>query len=212
MTQAYDIQAVIFDVGGVLDRPADLAAEEADRIQIAASLGLDLMEMWARFFQTEPWQLCRVGRITDAEFWDRNLSSFGIRGPAEQAAFLEHLFRHKEVNPAMRALLDDLHGRVRLAIISNASDTLEEGLTHRFRIMPLFDVVVNSARVGYAKPAREIFEIALERLGLRPEQTAFTDDQQHNVDAAAELDMHAALFTGAEDFRAFLAQRGVLPR
>ena len=45
---------------------------------------------------------------------------------------------------------------------------------------------------------------------LRPEQTVFTNDQQHNVDAAVQLGMHAALFTGAADFRVYLTGLGVL--
>ena len=210
MTLTNDIQAVIFDVGGVLDRPADLVAEETDRRQLAAELGLELDEMWRRFYQTEPWKLARTGQITDAEFWTRNLTPFGITTPAGRAAFIQRLYAFKEVIPAMRNLLDELRGRRRLAIISNASDTLETGLEDRLEIAHYFEVVINSARVGCAKPEPEIFQITLERLGLRPEQTVFTDDQQRNVEAAAQLGVHAVLFTGVAGMRAYLANLGVL--
>ena len=110
----------------------------------------------------------------------------------------------------MRALLDELYGQTRLAIISNASDILEAALETRYQVSGYFEVVINSARVGVAKPEREIFEIALERLNLRPEETIFTDDQQHNVDAAAELGIHAIRFTGIPDLRAYLEQSGLL--
>jgi epoxide hydrolase-like predicted phosphatase len=205
-----DIKAVIFDVGGVLDCAADPAVEEASRQQLAAELGVDLDEMWRRFFQTEPWYLARVGAITDAEFWHRNLAPFGIVDPAQQAAFLERLFAYKEVTPAMRALLRDLRGRVKLGIISNASDKLEALLERQFDVDHLFDVVINSARVGVAKPDPEIYSLALARLDVAPEEAVFTDDQQHNVDAAAELGIHAVLFAGAEAFRAYLVRLGVL--
>ena len=84
-------------------------------------------------------------------------------------------------------------------------------LAERFKISHYFELVINSARVGVAKPEPEIFNIALERLNLRPEQTIFADDQQRNVDAAVQLGIHAALFTEARDFRAFLVELGVLP-
>jgi epoxide hydrolase-like predicted phosphatase len=210
MTSRDQIKAVILDVGGVLDRAADRAAEQASRLQLAAELGLDIDEMWRLFFQTEPWYLARVGAITEAELWHRNLAPLGIVDPDQQVGFLRRLFAYKEVTPAMRALLEELHGRVKLGIISNASDTLETVLAERFAVDHLFDVVISSARVGIAKPDPEIYSLALARLGVAPEEAVFTDDQQHNVDAAADLGIHAVRFTGAEDFRAYLVELGVL--
>jgi epoxide hydrolase-like predicted phosphatase len=210
MTSQREIKAVILDVGGVLDCAADPAAEEASRRQLAAELGLDLDEMWRLFFQTEPWYLARVGEITDADLWNRNLAPLGIVDPARQAAFLDRLFAYKQVTPAMRALLRDLHGRVKLGIISNASDKLESLLEEQLDVERLFDVVINSARVGVAKPDPEIYSLALARLDVAPEEAVFTDDQQHNVDAAAELGIHAVLFTGAEAFRTYLVELGIL--
>jgi len=210
MNPNHHIQAVIFDVGGVLDRQENHEARRAERVKIAASVGLELDVMWDLFFRTEPWKLARTGQITDDEFWNRVLTPLGITDPAEQRAWVDHLIDFKGIMPETRALLEELHGRVRLAIISNATNTLEESLENQAHISHYFELIVNSARVGYAKPDRAIFEIALERLELRPEQTVFTDDQQHNVDAATELGMHAALWTGVADFRAFLVELGVL--
>ncbi len=210
MTGESDIQAVIFDVGGVLDTPDRRAEEDGDRRQLAAQLGLDVDEMWRGFYQTETWKLARIGQITDEEFWNRNLSPFGITNPADQQAFIQQLFSYKEVSPAMRELLEELRGRTRLAIISNASDILEITLAKRFQIAHYFEIVVNSARVGYAKPEPAIFTIALERLALRPGQTVFIDDQHHNVDIARELGLHAVLFTAVHDLRKHLLELGVL--
>ena len=210
MTEKTPIQAVIFDVGGVLDLPRDLGAETVDQRELAAGLGMEEKEMWALFYRSDHWKLARTGQITEREFWNRNLTPFGITDPAKQAAFTERTFAFKEVNPEMRALLDELAGRTRLAIISNASDILEQTLGERFKISHHFELIINSARVGIAKPEPEIYQIALDRLNLRPEQTVFADDKQRNIDAAAALGMHAHLFTTVADFRAFLLERGVL--
>ena len=211
MNRDNHIQAVIFDVGGVLDQPADLRKEEIDRADLAAGLGLSVDEMWDLLYRSENWRLARVGKISDDEFWRLNLEPLGIHDPAAQQAFAQRLNRFKEINPAMRALLEALSGRVRLAIISNASNVLEDTLQNRFQVWDYFELVTDSARVGVAKPDPAIFEWTLGRLGLEPQQTLFTDDQQHNVDAAAELGMRAALFTHANEFRAYLVERGVLP-
>jgi putative hydrolase of the HAD superfamily len=204
-----DIQAVIFDVGGVLNMPADLAARDPDLEKLATEQGLGVEEMWRLLYHSDEWKLARTGQITDQEFWNRSLPPLGITDPADQADFVLRLFAHEEVNPSMQALLTELYGRTRLAIISNATDILETVLEVKLGISHYFEVVVNSARVGFAKPDPEIFHIALERLNLRPEQTVFTDDQQHNVDAAAQLGMHAVRFTGVADLRAYLADLGI---
>jgi epoxide hydrolase-like predicted phosphatase len=194
------IKAVFFDVGGVLDRTDKVREEEADRREIAAGLGLCVEEMWQLFYTTEHWQLARIGEITDDEFWRRNLEPFGMDDPEDRNTFVEKLFAFKKVLPEMRSLLETLQGRVKLGIISNATNILETNLHNRFNVDSYFDVVINSARVGYAKPDPEIYQIALERIGVQPEHTLFTDDQQHNVDAAVELGMNAVLFTGVTDF------------
>jgi HAD superfamily hydrolase (TIGR01549 family) len=63
----------------------------------------------------------------------------------------------------------------KLAIVSNWDDSLnshcdELGLT------PLFDAIVGSLYVGYEKPDPRIFQVALDRLGLRPEQVIHIGD------------------------------------
>ncbi len=54
----------------------------------------------------------------------------------------------------------------------------------------LFDLVVDSSRVGMRKPNPAIFRLTLERLGgLAPERTVFLDDCEGNVKAADSLGM-----------------------
>ncbi len=151
MTERNQIRAVIFDVGGVLDQPADTAAELIAHQQLAAQVGLELDDLWAALYQSDYWKLARTGQISDAEFWCRCLSPLGIKEPIDQRRFARRTTAFKSVAPAMRALLDDLDGRTRLAIISNASDTLEATLEEQLGVSHLFQMVVNSARVGVAK-------------------------------------------------------------
>jgi epoxide hydrolase-like predicted phosphatase len=72
---------------------------------------------------------------------------------------------------------------------------LEEALEHRYGIISLFDDIINSARVGLAKPDPRIFALAAERLGVAPGECVFIDDLARNVQAAADADMHAVHYT-----------------
>ncbi|MEN8097671.1 MAG: HAD family phosphatase [Chloroflexota bacterium] len=209
MDTSPSIEAVIFDVGGVLDVPSNPHAEELDRMQVASELGLELDEMWSTFYHSQAWRNARVGKITEVEFWNQVLTPFGIVEPEAQWDFITRLWKHKEVNPAMRSLIESLHGNIRLAIISNATDILPWILNERFQVAHFFEVIINSWEVGYAKPDPEIYNIALRQLDLDSERTVFIDDQLHNVVAAQELGMHAVQFDGVEALTDYLQSLNV---
>lgn len=63
----------------------------------------------------------------------------------------------------------------RLAIVSNA-DGRVEGDARRLGIAPLFDAIIDSQVVGVAKPDPRIFQIALKRLGVAPDEARYAGD------------------------------------
>ena len=73
----------------------------------------------------------------------------------------------------------------------------------------LMDDVLVSGREGLAKPDPAIFTLAIERFGLDPRRTLFTDDSAANVDAAARLGLRTHLFRGTDGLRAALRELGV---
>jgi putative hydrolase of the HAD superfamily len=63
----------------------------------------------------------------------------------------------------------------RIGIISNWDSRLESILAG-LGLSDLFEVVVISSLVGFSKPHPRIFEIALERVGLRPDEAVHVGD------------------------------------
>jgi putative hydrolase of the HAD superfamily len=63
----------------------------------------------------------------------------------------------------------------KLAIVSNAEGQVEAD-AKRFGLAKYFDVIIDSHIVGVAKPDPRIFQIALERLGVGPDEVKFTGD------------------------------------
>lgn len=78
-------------------------------------------------------------------------------------------------------------------------------LFDRFR-----DIVV-SGEERLVKPDPAIYHLALARFGLEPGQAVFVDDNPANIDAANAIGIDSHLFRDAAGFRAFLADRGLLP-
>lgn len=73
----------------------------------------------------------------------------------------------------------------------------------------LMDDVIVSGREGLAKPEAAIFTLAIDRFGLDPARTLFTDDSPANVDAAARLGLRTHLFRDTAGLRAALRGLGV---
>ncbi|CAL1534333.1 unnamed protein product [Lymnaea stagnalis] len=70
----------------------------------------------------------------------------------------------------------------------------------------LFDVVVESCRVGYQKPQPQIYQRCLQELQLQPEETVFLDDLGHNLKAAQALGIGTIKVTSPEQGVAELEQ------
>jgi HAD superfamily hydrolase (TIGR01549 family) len=63
----------------------------------------------------------------------------------------------------------------KLAIVSNADGRVEDD-ARRFALAPFFDVIIDSQVVGVEKPDPRIFRIALDRLGVGPDEVRYAGD------------------------------------
>ena len=73
-----------------------------------------------------------------------------------------------------------------------------------------FESVVVSGREGLIKPDPRIFQVAMDRFGLDPEQTLFIDDRPNNVAAAEQLNIKGHVFRGADALAAAMRALGLL--
>ena len=207
MTTQSKIEAVIFDLGGVL---IQVYQEERFR-DLEARWGLSPGQAAEVLWRSPDHRLAEVGAITDAEYWQRIAPRLGLHTPEVVRAFQQDLFGPTEVDASMVELVRRLHGPYRTGLLSNASDAVTPALVaERFGLGGLFDVLIVSALVGLAKPDPAIYRLALERLGTTPEATIFVDDYPPNVAAAAALGIQALHFSGYEALIAELEQRGVV--
>lgn len=89
-----------------------------------------------------------------------------------------HRERHLwgRLDPATPVALERLRAAgYRLGVISNSDGRVEEGLGAVGLVEP-FELILDSAHVGVEKPDPRIFAIALERLGLAPDEALYVGD------------------------------------
>jgi putative hydrolase of the HAD superfamily len=210
------IKAIIFDLGQVLDAPEDPEEARIRRAKLAEKLGLQPSELWTYLFEGEPSQLWMTGKISEQEFWNAVLGPNGIKDRVEVETFARMTFADTgTLNSEMALLLEELRGKYKLAVLSNASwreDELRELLYETMSIPEgTFDVIVSSNSVGVPKPGAEIYLYALEQLGINAEETIFTDDLANFTNAAADLGMNVHTFSTPAALRAYLVQMDILP-
>ncbi len=187
------IGAVFFDFGGVV---ACLDHDEMARIE--RRHGLPAGGIWRAMYETAEWEALRIGQGNEAAWVGairRELDLLAGRPIAEEVN-REWVQCWRGLDEAVISIIDGLRGRYRVGMISNATLTLEDELRDHHKIHDLFDIIVNSARVGFAKPDARIFQHAADGVGLQPSGCVHVDDLPHNVAGARKAGFHAVHYEG----------------
>jgi epoxide hydrolase-like predicted phosphatase len=134
-----------------------------------------------------------VGEVPESAVWDFAIARYGL--DSEQALELQHDFwAGDQLNMELVAFMDELRPRYRMAILSNAWSKARADFNDRFELEKLVDLMIISAEEGVAKPDPRIYQLTLERLSVKPEETIFIDDLVENVVAAQAIGMHGVRF------------------
>ncbi len=93
------------------------------------------------------------------------------------------------------------------AITNFAADTFVEA-QQRFPFLYEFKDIVVSAKEGLIKPDAAIYQVLLERNGLRAEECLFIDDSAVNIEGARQVGLQTHHFTKSELLGEDLRTRG----
>lgn len=192
--------AVLCDVDGVLRHwPA------ADEIEHAH--GLPVGALAAAAFAPARVHPAVTGQITDEQWRSAVACDLAVSCGSQErarAAVTAWSTLVPVVNRELVALLVQVRTVVSVALVSNGTTRLEEDLA-RQGLDGVADAVVNTARIGVAKPDPQVYRIAAERVGAAAERCLFVDDTVANVTAAREAGMAALHYRRLEELHTALA-------
>ena len=189
-----EIQAVFWDFGGVLtSSPFDAF----NRFEMQRGLPKDFIRtVNATNPHRNAWAALESNQITLAEF-DRVFAeesrALGHEIPGSQVVQL----LGGDLRPAMVAVLKKVKLDYRTACLTNNIRSGEgPGMQQSAaraeavrEVMDLFDLVVESSRIGIRKPEPEFYTYACEQLAVAPTQVVFLDDLGINLKPARVLGM-----------------------
>jgi HAD superfamily hydrolase (TIGR01662 family) len=123
----------------------------------------------------EPHFNLRVANALRSLGYDFNASSRVVRGAT--LAFCKEFMRYVRIDENAKDTLAKLRGKCKLGIVSNfAIPECVFRLLEKHGLDAFFDVVVVSGAVNRRKPSPEIFQKALQRLGVDASEAVFVGD------------------------------------
>lgn len=200
------IRALFWDVGGVLltnawDRTERTAALE--HFHLDEEEFHDRHEMVVSSFER--------GKVTLEEYIDRTV--FYRSRPFTREVFRDYMFSlsqpYPEVLKFAQALSDS--SKYFMGTINNESRELNYYRIEKYGLRNTFRLFISSCFVGFRKPERDIYRLALETTQIPATECCFIDDRALNLECAAKLGMQTIAMQQVEQLRDDLAKLGVSP-
>lgn len=190
------IKAIIFDLWETLGtKNVGISKSLQDKFGIEKSS--EFMHLYETSVQLNNWG-------SEKEMAINFLKEFNIEHTNENEEFIINLFREgierATMFIGMKELLLKLKGNYKLGFISNTT-VFEASVLDKWDIKDLFEVKSFSWKLGIKKPNKEIFDITLQKLGVKPEEAVFIDDGEKNILNAKQYGLNGIIFKSVEQLK-----------
>jgi epoxide hydrolase-like predicted phosphatase len=183
------IQAVAFDIGGVLEITPSLAVSATWE----SRLGLEPGELDRRM--EDIWAGGGIGAVSEHDVHQALRERLGL-DERQLDEFMGRLWREYlgTANAELIGYVRQLRPRYRTGIVSNSFVGAREREQAAYGFEDLVDDIIYSHECGLSKPDPQVYALACERLGVEPGQVVFVDDYPPCVEGARRAGIHAVLY------------------
>ena len=101
------------------------------------------------------------------------------------AAYAAGLGNHADLLPGAADFIHAVHGKMKIALVSNGVSAIQRSRLSRCPLTPLFDAIVISEEVGAAKPDPRLLFVAMEQLGCTDKSQAVMMGDSLSADITA---------------------------
>jgi len=190
------IKAVIFDLWETIGTK-NIGISKTLREKFGIQKSPDFLQRYEQAIQLRKWK-------TLNDLAKSFLEEFEVQGTAENIEFTTQVMRQgiekATLYDGMKELLEKLHRRYKLAILSNTTN-FETEVLKRWDIEDIFDVIVFSWHIGSLKPAQENFKAVFSSLNVNAQDCLFIDDGDKNVLAAKSYGLQAIKYQNIEQLK-----------
>lgn len=134
------------------------------------------------------------GKISEQGFWNILRTDYSLTIPdsiSGEFASWSGLIANDKILSLIKSLKTK---EFKIALLTNVFEPTYR-MIEKAGYYNYFDVVIASFKVGYGKPDKEIYEIALDMAGAKAEESLFIDDRQAFLDPAKAIGFTTILAT-----------------
>lgn len=202
--QLTEITTLFFDVGGVL---LTNGWEQSARQEAAQKFGLN----WEGFQERHDLVVheFETGRLTLDEYLDRSV--FYNSQSFSRDEFKSLMFSFSKPNSEAIAIVEAISSSHQyfLATINNESRELNNYRIEQFGLHKYFNAFFSSCYLGFKKPEKEIYQLALSITQRRSEECLFIDDRALNTECAGLLGMNFIQYHNPQQLTQELQEFGI---
>jgi putative hydrolase of the HAD superfamily len=196
------IKIIYFDFGGVL--------VNYDRVfqKVCRDFNLNFDE-FLKFYNQFDSDLS-VGKIKTEEFWRKCVDNFGLKNIDNYSLTKAWVSDYDIIEP-INKIIYFLENKFEIGIISNInSDIWEAAVEEKWVPNIKYKKVLLSYKIGITKPNNEIYKIAQQESGAKPDEILFIDDKEENLKIPKDMGWKTVLFDmnqaekGIEEIKVFL--------
>lgn len=187
-------KAVIFDFDGMLFKE-----EEWFSSKLSREFGIP-NEMMKPFFVGDL-PRCQKGQLDMKQILGKHLKQWGLDSMSFDS-FMKMWFNHGKVNEDLLQYAKDIKSEnLIFALITNNEKYRIEYVVEKYDLNEIIDIIVKPYEVGSIKPEKQIYEYTIKKIGLKPSDIIFFDDNKESVEAAREVGMSSYPYKGLDDFK-----------
>ena len=192
------IEAVLFDFGGViLSSPFEAFAAYEKEIGLPTDT---IRKINATDPDSNAWAQFERREVSTEDFvllFEEEALGLGYELDAQR--ILEGL--HGSLRPSMVEALSKCSSKFKTAMLTNnitpmGEQDLDEDVQ---KVVEIFDLLIESSIEGCRKPEEKFYEVACERLNVKPENCVFLDDLGINLKPARAMGMTTIKVIDPED-------------
>lgn len=214
-----DVKVIMFDYGGTLDTHGIHWFEMFKRVYVNYGINISKETLWDTYVNTE--RTIEKEKIIEKDDTFKevltkkisiqleDLKEHGVINLNQEECEEKVRLMSQELDDIVREnmektknILRTMQGKYILALVSNYYGNLQK-VIEDYGVAEFFSFVFDSTLVGYRKPSQKIYEIALEKMNIKPEEAVMIGDSYKNdIQPTTEIGMSAIwLKTNAKAFQ-----------
>lgn len=188
------IKAVIFDLGGVLftNGTKQFITDLSETYHLDRETVKDVLDgtLGSQY---------REGKLSRNEFWEKAASQLHLTADIE--ALEDQWISGYKLIEGTKEIIMALAKHYKVYYLSDNVRERVDRINNQYSFLEWFEDGIFSHEVGVRKPHPKVYQEALKKAQVKPEEAVFIDDKPTNLVPAQELGLTAILFESPEQLK-----------